>query len=159
MRDLAIRIKELDAWHAFLGDPNQQSIPGKTWLIYGTGCRTEVRVGFSGAATPEVDDQGDEVVPVLSATALNLGNRMIPVTGLKHAEACQNKDAQRLVAAILSGSPPSGIAAGLSFQAAGSPPTTPASPADSGLEEWLRGAKKLATQTGGRVRVVIEFQP
>jgi hypothetical protein len=88
--DLRARIADVAGFQDELGDP---TAPGPdTWLLYGSGVDTETRIEFAGrTATPRLTPDGDGVVPRASARALGLpADRMIPIDGLVHAEACQH---------------------------------------------------------------------
>jgi hypothetical protein len=168
LAELRARAAEVAAFHAFLGPP----VPGggpDTWLVYGTGRRTEVRVEFGGSVAPALEDRGDEVVPELSATALGLPpDRMIPVRGLAHADACENAAVRDLVADILAGRPvaPAVAVAFALPEAPGGAPEggsaragRPGVPADAGVEEWFRAARGVAAKLGARVRIVVDVDP
>jgi pimeloyl-ACP methyl ester carboxylesterase len=158
LNDLRARVAELDAFHAFLGPPAAGGSPA-AWLIYGTGRPTEMEIHFAGTATPVVERRGDEVVPDVSATSLDLpADQMIAVDGLAHAEACQQGQVQDHVLDILSR-----YMTGPSFappRAATSFPPPAAVGADGpDVEAWFRAAPTVAARLGARVRITVDFEP
>jgi len=158
--ELRARVAEVAAFHAYLGPPAGGGF-ADTWLVYGTGRRTEVRVDFSGSVTPALEDRGDEVVPELSATALALPpGRMIPVTGVSHADACSDGAVQDLVAGILGGRPVAPVAFARPAAAAAEA-TLPSrgAAAEISVEEWFAAARGVAAKLGARVRITVDVGP
>ena len=98
--DLRARIADVAGFQDELGEP---TVPGPdAWLVYGTGVDTETRVEFDGRrAAPRLTRDGDGVVPRASACALGLpADRMIPIDGLVHAEACQHPLVHEVTAGV-----------------------------------------------------------
>jgi len=162
LTDLRARIGDVAAFHSFLGPPQSDNQP-TTWLVYGTGLKTEVRVEFGGSVTPALEERGDDVVPELSATALGLpASRVIAVRGLSHAVACQDAAVQDIVASILAGRPV-GPAVAFSHPAVTESlePSRLAAPVAGGsqVEDWFQAAKDVATKLGVHVRIVIDVDP
>ncbi len=92
--DLAARIDEYLRTQEFLKSPGDTStLHENTWLIYGTGLRTETRIKRQGKKfVPGKTDAGDGTVPVASATAVPVhASRRIPILGLEHSQAFSKK--------------------------------------------------------------------
>jgi hypothetical protein len=101
--DFVERLQDVADFHEWLGPPNGAPPSPQTWLIYGTGTRTEMRIRFNGsAADPDVEFEGDGTVPAVSATALQLApDRQFAVPGLVHADACKHPDVRQLTKQII----------------------------------------------------------
>ena len=106
LADLTDRVADVAGFHDFLGDPAEPRHP-ETWLIYGTGLTTETAIAFGSAgAEPVTDGEGDNTVPAVSATSLNLiPQRMIPAHGVEHATACLDGYVQELVETLVASYP------------------------------------------------------
>ena len=91
--DLRARVDDVNGFHAWLGDPKPAAGGPETWLVYGTGVKTEVAIGFDGgSARPGLSLHGDGTVPVASACALGLPeDRMLAVADMVHADACNHR--------------------------------------------------------------------
>jgi hypothetical protein len=100
--DLRARVDDVSGFHAWLGDPRPAADGPETWLVYGTGVKTEIAIGFDGlTASPRLSLHGDGTVPVVSACALGLPEeRMLAVADMVHADACNHKTVRAHTARI-----------------------------------------------------------
>ena len=91
LADFADRVLDVAEFHEWLGAAAApEPAPPATWVVCGKGQPTEVRIAFpERCATPQVTDEGDGIVPILSALALGIReDRVFVVSELEHATAC-----------------------------------------------------------------------
>jgi pimeloyl-ACP methyl ester carboxylesterase len=98
LTDFAERVLDVSDFHQWLGPAANPAPPlPETWVIYGEGLSTEVRIAFpNGQADSSVEPAGDGTVPSLSALAQGIDPaRQFRVNPLLHATACTNSDVQK----------------------------------------------------------------
>jgi pimeloyl-ACP methyl ester carboxylesterase len=89
--DFTERVLDVTDFHQWLGPAaNPDPTLPETWVIYGDGRSTEVRIAFPDSRPePTVEPSGDGTVPSLSALAHGVtAPRLFQITGLEHATAC-----------------------------------------------------------------------
>jgi hypothetical protein len=95
--DFAERVQDVADFHQWLGPAANPAPPlPETWMIYGEGESTEVRIAFpNGQQDSTLDPSGDGTVPSLSALALfTVPARQFKINPLVHATACTNSSVQ-----------------------------------------------------------------
>jgi hypothetical protein len=84
-------VLDVAEFHEWLGSAAAPDpAPPETWMVCGKGRPTEVRIAFpERRATPKVIEEGDGIVPILSALALGIReDRVFVVSELELATAC-----------------------------------------------------------------------
>ena len=93
--DFAERVLDVSEFHQWLGPAAKPDPPlPETWVIYGEGLPTEVRIAFPNSLpNSSLEPTGDGTVPSLSALAQGIDPaRQFKISPLEHATACTNSD-------------------------------------------------------------------